>query len=213
MTNWRSTVKMTSFFKNAFGNTLIVTGLAIGLGIGVAGAATDEASRPQAHSDGVGAVFTDTAITAEVKAKLMREDRLNESKISVTTTNGVVTLRGSASSTDAKSVAETTAKSVDGVKSIDNSLRTPGSSKTVAKTVRKTKRTVSDSWITTKVKSEILADSISKGLDVSVKTIHGVVALNGALPSQDAIDHVKDIAQKVKGVKSVDTSALTVAEK
>ena len=43
--------------------------------------------------------------------------------------------------------------------------------------------------------------------------MHGVVALNGTLPSQESIDQVAQIAQKVKGVSSVDTSALTVASK
>ena len=67
--------------------------------------------------------------------------------------------------------------------------------------------------ITAKVKSELLADSIAKGMDVNVETVHGVVVLKGTLANQDAIDHVKDIAEKVKGVKSVDTSALTVTGK
>ncbi|NDP47619.1 MAG: BON domain-containing protein [Sulfuriferula multivorans] len=200
---------MTSFCKNAFCNALIATSLAVGFGIGVADAASDEATKPQAHSDGVVAMVTDTAITAKVKVRLMGEDSLKKSDIDVTTTNGVVTLKGSASSSDAKSTAETAAKSVEGVKSVDNNLRSPGSSKTLAKT----KRVVSDSWITTKVKSEILADSISKGFEVHVKTIRGVVVLKGALANQDAIDHVKDIAQSVEGVKSVDTSDLTVAGK
>jgi hyperosmotically inducible protein len=145
-------MNMASFCKNAFCNTLIATSLAVGLGIGTADAASDEASMPQAHSDGVGAMITDIAITAEVKVRLMGENSLKKSRISVTTTNGVVTLKGSASSSNAKSAAETTAKSVEGVKSVDNNLRSPVSSKTVAKT----KRAVSDSWITTKVKSEAL---------------------------------------------------------
>jgi len=164
----------------------------------------------------MGAAVTDTAITAKVKAKLMGEHSLKKSDISVTTTNGVVTLDGSASSSKAKALAEAATKSVDGVKSVDNSLKTPASSKASAKTrdaVAKTKRVVSDSWITTKVKSEILANSVSKGFDVSVETKHGVVILKGTLANQDAIDHVKDIAEKVDGVKSVDTSALTVADK
>ena len=72
---------------------------------------------------------------------------------------------------------------------------------------------MSDSWITTKGKSEILADSASKGFDVSVTTTHGVVVLTGKLASSDAIDHVKEIAAKVDSVKSVDISALTVASK
>lgn len=48
---------------------------------------------------------------------------------------------------------------------------------------------------------------------MSVKTIHGVVVLKGALANQEAIDHVKDIAEKIDGVKRVDTSGLTVAGK
>jgi hyperosmotically inducible protein len=74
----------------------------------------------------------------------------------------------------------------------------------------KAERAVSDSWITTKVKSEILANSVSKAFKVGVKTKHGAVSLDGKLPTQDAIDLVKMIAEKVKGVKSVDTSALVI---
>ena len=70
---------------------------------------------------------------------------------------------------------------------------------------------MSDSWITTKVKSEILANSVSKAFKVHVKTKHGVVTLKGKLPNQDAVDLVKMIAEKVKGVQSVDATGLLVA--
>jgi hyperosmotically inducible protein len=79
--------------------------------------------------------------------------------------------------------------------------------------LKKTERVMSDSWITTKVKSELLADSGTKAFKVSVKTKHGVVALKGALPTQESIDQVKLIAEKVKGVSSVDASMLMVAAK
>jgi len=75
----------------------------------------------------------------------------------------------------------------------------------------KTERVMSDSWITTKVKSEILANSVSKAFKVQVKTKYGMVTLAGKLPSQDAIDLVKLTAQNVKGVKSVDVSGLSIA--
>jgi hyperosmotically inducible protein len=75
--------------------------------------------------------------------------------------------------------------------------------------VKKTERVVSDSWITAKVKSEILANSASKAFKVSVKTKSGMVSLAGKLPTQDAIDLVKMTAEKVKGVKSVDVSGLS----
>ncbi len=80
-----------------------------------------------------------------------------------------------------------------------------------AKAVSKAERAVSDSWITAKVKSEILANSVSKAFKVKVATKHGAVTLKGKLPNQDAIDLVKMIAEKVKGVNSVDVSGLSIA--
>ncbi|MDR3397445.1 MAG: BON domain-containing protein [Pandoraea sp.] len=71
-------------------------------------------------------------------------------------------------------------------------------------------RVMSDSWITTKVKSELLANSIGDGTSVSVKTTHGVVALSGMLDSRDAVNNAKRIAGHVQGVKRVDSSRLTV---
>ena len=68
---------------------------------------------------------------------------------------------------------------------------------------------VSDTWITTKVKSLLLADSEARSLAVSVETRKGVVHLEGALEGQQAIDHVRDIAAGVEGVRRVDTSAMT----
>lgn len=200
------------FRKTIFCRTLIAASLAIGLNAVVY---ADAADAPQPHSDGIGAAASDTVITAKVKSQFIDDGRLKKSDISVTTTNGVVTLTGFATSAGAKSAAETVAASVNGVKSVDNQLKGPSTADAAASKLDKaevsTKKAVSDSWITTKVKSEIMADSVSKGFKVSVKTMHGVVVLKGALANQDAIDHVKDIAAQVKGVKSVDTSALSIA--
>jgi hyperosmotically inducible periplasmic protein len=198
---------MNKFTKTAFRNLFIVAGLTAGLGIGVAHAATSGEADPKAHSDGIGATIADTAITAKVKTKLMGEDSLKGSDISVVTTNGVVTLDGVAATSSAKDFAAAAAKSVEGVKSVDNDLTVPGASKTV----EKAKTGVSDSWITTKVKSELLSDSVSKGLDIKVETKNGVVVLTGILATKDAINHVKNIAAKVDGVKSVDVSGLFVS--
>jgi hyperosmotically inducible protein len=79
-----------------------------------------------------------------------------------------------------------------------------------SKAASNAERVVSDSWITTKVKSEILANSVSKAFKVGVKTKGGAVSLKGKLPNQDAIDLVKMISEKVKGVKSVDVSGLVI---
>lgn len=80
----------------------------------------------------------------------------------------------------------------------------------IDKVESKVEKAVSDSWITTKVKSEILANSASKAFKVSVTTKAGVVSLKGKLPTQDAVDLVQKIAEGVKGVRSVNVSGLSV---
>ena len=187
---------------------LTAIGVATGLGLClVANAATSDTG-PTAHSDSVGAAISDSAITTKVKANFLGDDRLKGSHIKVTTTNGVVTLTGSATGSDSKAAAEELAKNVDGVKSVDDELTTAASHGSMHRAVAKSERVGSDSWITTKVKSEIMADSVSKGFKVSVKTVNGVVMLSGVLPNDDAVAHVKDLAEKVEGVKSVKTSQL-----
>lgn len=191
--------------------TLVSLGVATALSVCMASGAMAQEQSPTPHSDGVGAAVSDTAITAKVKSSFVGDDRLKGSHIKVVTTNGVVTLTGSAPTSDSKSAAEELAQTVKGVRSVDDQVSTPASGGTAHRAVATTERVGSDSWITTKVKSEITADSISKGFDVHVKTLHGVVMLRGTLPNKDAIDHVKDIAEKVEHVKSVDTTELRTA--
>jgi len=188
--------------------TLVSFGVATALSVCMATGAMAQEQTPTPHSDGVGAAVGDTAITAKVKSSFVGDDRLKGSHIKVVTTNGVVTLTGTAPTSDSKSAAEAVAQSVKGVRSVDDQVSTPASGGTAHRAVASTERVGSDSWITTKVKSEILSDSVSKGFDVHVKTLHGVVMLRGTLPNKDAIDHVKDIAGKIEHVKSVDTTEL-----
>ncbi len=182
--------------------------MATGLGFCLVANAAPSDTAPTAHSDSVGAAIDDAVITTEVKSTFLGNDRLKGSHIKVMATNGVVTLRGSAPSADSKAAAEELARNVDGVKSIDDELSTAASNGPMHKAVAKTEREGSDSWITAKVKSEILADSISKGFEVRVKTVNGVVMLHGTLPDQDAVEHIKGLAEKVKGVKSVNITQL-----
>ena len=47
---------------------------------------------------------------------------------------------------------------------------------------------VEDSWITTKVKADLLVDDQTKGLDINVSTTNGVVTLAGRLDSAAQVD-------------------------
>lgn len=67
---------------------------------------------------------------------------------------------------------------------------------------------VSDTWITTKVKSELATTDGVESSDISVKTVNGVVTLTGVLASDIATKKAVAAAKSVKGVTQVDSSGL-----
>jgi hyperosmotically inducible protein len=79
-----------------------------------------------------------------------------------------------------------------------------------AKADESSQQPVEDSWITTKVKADLLVDDQTKGLDINVSTTNGVVTLAGRLDSAAQVDKAVSIARAIKGVKSVDAATLTV---
>jgi len=66
-----------------------------------------------------------------------------------------------------------------------------------------------DAWITTKVKSDLLATKGVSGTDVMVDTKGGVVTLTGNVATQAEADKAKEVASGIKGVTRVN-SQLTV---
>ena len=72
---------------------------------------------------------------------------------------------------------------------------------------------VGDTWITTKVKADLLATENVSGLDIKVETVDGVVTLTGAVASKAQKDKAIAVAKQIKGVKRVDASGLTLASK
>ena len=69
---------------------------------------------------------------------------------------------------------------------------------------------VSDTWITTKVKSELATTEGVSSTDISVKTVNGVVTLTGTQPNELAVKKAVAAAQSVKGVTNVDSAGLKV---
>lgn len=67
---------------------------------------------------------------------------------------------------------------------------------------------MSDTWITTKVKTELATTAGVNSMDISVTTVNGVVTLTGTLESDAEVKRAVDAARSVEGVRSVDASGL-----
>jgi osmotically-inducible protein OsmY len=68
----------------------------------------------------------------------------------------------------------------------------------------KTGAYVDDSWITTKVKSEMVANNDVSARNISVTTTGGVVKLTGTAASTQESNRAAQIARGVAGVKAVE---------
>lgn len=69
---------------------------------------------------------------------------------------------------------------------------------------RSTGEMVDDTTIATRLKTELLADSTTDGLDIDVEVDRDRVQLNGFVDSQAQVDRAGQIARGVPGVASVD---------
>ncbi len=67
---------------------------------------------------------------------------------------------------------------------------------------------IDDASITTKVKSEMVADKDVSALHIDVKTTKGVVYLSGSADTRQEADEAEKIARGVAGVQSVDNNIL-----
>ena len=160
-----------------------------------------------------GQVVDDATITAAVKSKLVWSKHTDGQTATVETNVGKVTLTGTAQSAKAKEAAERLALNTPGVVAVSNQLVVSSAAPTLTDKAKSStaqaSREISDSWITAKVKSTLLYSSNVKGSDVEVSTKGGVVTLSGKLGSGAERALAIELADNVRGVKSVNAETLT----
>lgn len=108
-------------------NTLLasLSGLALVSALGLAGCGGDTGQGTgsvQERMSQAGQAIDDTAITTKVKAELAAQKEVDGSHISVTTTQGRVTLSGTVPPTQI-ALAEEIVRQIDGVKDVENRLQ------------------------------------------------------------------------------------------
>ena len=160
-----------------------------------------------------GEMVDDASISTVVKSKLLWSKEAQGISVNVETKSGKVTLLGTADSAAAKELAGALANNTHGVVSVNNKLVVDPSNATVAQSVEKksdkVEQVFSDSWITTKVKSTLMYSSNVNSSNISVSTKNGVVSLSGKVNSGAEHALALKLANNVRGVKSVNGSALT----
>jgi hyperosmotically inducible periplasmic protein len=157
--------------------------------------------QPIANSDGW--------VSMKVKTALLFHSNVNAHKTNVYVKDGIVTLRGEASSQAQKDLTGERVRDVAGVKGIKNELEVAQSStQPDAKTQTEA---IDDASITAQVKSSLLAHRSTSTLKTKVETDNGVVTLSG--PAKNAAEKglVTKLTEDIVGVKSV-VNNMTVSQ-
>lgn len=160
--------------------------------------------------------FDDATLTATIKSKLLWNSATQALDTEVDTQNGVVTLKGQAQTADAKQMAGDLAQNTEGVTQVNNliSLGAADTQTTQAEAQAKTtEASISDAWITSKVKASLLYSRDVDGINIKVDTKSGMVTLGGVVASTEEKAQAVEIARNIRGVRGVDADLLKVAGK
>jgi len=168
-----------------------------------------------------GEKMDDFSIGAAVKSKLLWSTHTDGLATEVTSEAGVVTLQGTARSDISRDLAEQIALNTDGVRKVDNQLKiapardTAGTSGDAADTdadsaLDEAGTAISDTWITSKVRSTFLYSSSLDSSEIGVETDSGVVTLSGEVASDAEQELAIELATHIRGVESVNSDALTL---
>lgn len=173
---------------------LLLQGCVAAAVVGTAAVGTKAATDPRT----VGTQVDDSTLELRVNSALNKDEQLKkEARVNVMAWQGKVLLTGQAPSTDLSSRAKQIAMGVDGTTEVFNEIRQgqPIGLGTAS----------SDTWITTKVRSQLLGSDQVKSSAVKVTTENAEVFLMGSLTEREG-KAAADIASRVSGVKHVTTA-------
>ena len=142
-----------------------------------------------------GQQLTDESIETKAKVNINASDEgYDDAHLSIVSFNGFLLLAGQVPSEALKTLATDVARKIEGVRRIYNELEIGPATSLGTRS--------HDTWITTKVKSKLLASSDTPGARVKVVTENNVVYLMGLLTREEA-DRVSLEAAEVSSAERV----------
>lgn len=143
---------------------------------------------------------TDGWLVVKVKSVLLFHRNVSASGTEVIVKEGVLTLRGEASSQAQKELTGEYAKDVEGIRDVKNEMTVSAEAKKPAET---TGEKIDDASITAQVKSSLFWHRSTSAIKTKVRTVDGVVTVSGVAKNAAEKSLVTKLASDVVGVLSV----------
>lgn len=161
----------------------------------VVGVASEEPVAQDRSVRTLGAALDDEKIEVAALVNLRKASPLLENaNISVTSFNGIVLITGQVQAEDMKALAESEVRKIHRVREVHNELSIRGNASLLTAT--------SDTWLTSKVKTKMIADMNLDSGRVKIVSESGVVYLMGLLTRKEA-NRAAEIARNTGGVQKV----------
>lgn len=165
----------------------------IGLAPFAAYAAEGDASRELSEARQEGSIWTAFALNRH----------LNPFTIDVDVENGSAKLTGKVESDVERDLAEQIALGIEGVEKVDNQLTLDPNFEAKASTEPSLSQRFDDATLVATVKSKLLWNSNTEGLDIKVRAENGTVSLTGSAQSSEAKELAGRLAANTEGVREV----------
>ncbi|MAP95102.1 MAG: phospholipid-binding protein [Ponticaulis sp.] len=143
----------------------------------------------------LGESLDDAAASNEIKARLMAASPARFNEVDVEVANRVVLLSGRVPGAEDRREAEQIAWEVALVNTVANEIQ-----------VREkggVRQNLNDEWITTRVRTRLLANDDVKSVNINIETYDGTVYLMGLARSQAELRVIAENAADVRGVREV----------
>jgi osmotically-inducible protein OsmY len=185
--------------------------------------ASDAAAKIKVESAQARDQLADVWLSTKIHSKFVGDRDINARDVSVSTKDGVVTLKGRVFNEPMRQLAVAIAKDTDGVKQVVNQLDveiagpvaplraetgTPGAVATTG-SASSTTAVADDARITSSIQSKYFISERLKGRHVNVSSNAGVVTLNGDVGDENERAEALLLARTTDGVRRVEDS-LTV---
>lgn len=146
-------------------------------------------------------------LEGKLETALLVNRHLNNFTIDNEVRNGKATLTGSVESKIDRELAEQVALSIDGIVDVDNQLQIePAKAKSQREAYgneRSFSQKLDDMSTTAIIKSKLLANQSTGGLDINVDTVSNMVSLSGEVATSEEKQLAEKIAENTGGVRKV----------
>lgn len=149
----------------------------------------------EAEERGFKGVVSDTALRTKINCTWLANEPLFLDRLTMSVLEGRVVLTGVVETPVLKEKAVALTQKVGGVKEVVDEIKV-GKPETLGDYSR-------DSWITTKLKTQLLFDSYIASRNYSIRTVNRIVYLTGIAQNQQELNLVLEHARNISGVKRV----------